>query len=210
MCTRFYVEPKSEELDEIIAAAVGSPLARRFLTAGSAVTTAGEVRPTNVVPVIAPDRSGRPSVFPMRWGFRIPGRQLIINARSESAAVRPTFRDSWSSHRCVIPASWYYEWEHFEDPLGRKKTGDKFAIQPAGQDLTWLCGLYRIEDGFPVFTVLTKDASGDLRKIHDRMPVILPGELTDRWIDPRTRPEDLMSSAIDDLVADRISSSEGS
>ena len=205
MCTRFYIEPRSEELDEIMKAAMKTGLARKFLIAGSAVLTSGEIRPTNVVPVIAPNKDGKRTVFPMRWGFRIPGRSLVVNARTETAAVRPTFRDSWRQHRCVIPASWYFEWEHLDAPGGKTKTGDKFAIQPNGQSVTWLCGLYRIEDGFPAFTVLTREPSDAVRRIHDRMPLILPEEMTDAWISPEQKPEDIIRYAVTDLVMERVS-----
>ena len=193
MCTRFYIEPRSEELDEIMEAAMKTGLARKFLIAGSAVLTSGEIRPTNVVPVIAPNKDGKRTVFPMR---------------SETAAVRPTFRDSWRQHRCVIPASWYFEWEHLDAPGGKTKTGDKFAIQPNGQSVTWLCGLYRIEDGFPAFTVLTREPSDDVRRIHDRMPLILPEEMTDAWISPEQKPEDIIGYAVTDLVMERVSAEE--
>ena len=208
MCTRFYIEPRSEELDEIMEAAMKTGLARKFLIAGSAVLTSGEIRPTNVVPVIAPNKDGKRTVFPMRWGFRIPGRSLVVNARTETAAVRPTFRDSWRQHRCVIPASWYFEWEHLDAPGGKTKTGDKFAIQPNGRSVTWLCGLYRIEDGFPAFTVLTREPSDDVRRIHDRMPLILPEEMTDAWISPEQKPEDIIGYAVTDLVMERVSAEE--
>ena len=208
MCTRFYIEPRSEELDEIMEAAMKNGLARKFLIAGSAVLTSGEIRPTNVVPVIAPNKDGKRTVFPMRRGFRIPGRSLVVNARTETAAVRPTFRDSWRQHRCVIPASWYFEWEHLDAPGGKTKIGDKFAIQPNGQSVTWLCGLYRIEDGFPAFTVLTREPSDDVRRIHDRMPLILPEEMTDAWISPEQKPEDIIRHAVTDLVMERVSAEE--
>ena len=208
MCTRFYIEPRSEELDEIMEAAMKTGLARKFLIAGSAVLTSGEIRPTNVVPVIAPNKDGKRTVFPMRWGFRIPGRSLVVNARTETAAVRPTFRDSWRQHRCVIPASWYFEWEHLDAPGGKTKTGDKFAIQPNGRSVTWLCGLYRIEDGFPAFTVLTREPSDDVRRIHNRMPLILPEEMTDAWISPEQKPEDIIRYAVTDLVMERVSAEE--
>ena len=208
MCTRFYIEPRSEELAEIMEAAMKTGLAGKFLIAGSAVLTSGEIRPTNVVPVIAPNKDGKRTVFPMRWGFRIPGRSLVVNARTETAAVRPTFRDSWRQHRCVIPASWYFEWEHLDAPGGKTKTGDKFAIQPNGRSVTWLCGLYRIEDGFPAFTVLTREPSDDVRRIHNRMPLILPEEMTDAWISPEQKPEDIIRYAVTDLVMERVSAEE--
>ncbi len=107
MCTRFYIEPETEELRQYLEEAKQSRLGRQFLRAGSPVLTAGEIRPTCVVPVIASGRDRKPGVFPMRWGFQIPGGSLLVNARSETAARKPTFRDAWKNHRCVIPASWY-------------------------------------------------------------------------------------------------------
>ena len=61
-------------------------------------------------------------------------------------------------------------------------------IQPEGSAVTWLAGLYRIEDisgiQVPVFTVLTREPSEEIRYIHDRMPVILPGVDIEKWIKP--------------------------
>ena len=203
MCTRFYIEPESEELAEIIERARKTQLADRFLYAGGALLTSGEIRPTNVAAVIAPNRDGKASVFPMRWGYQIPGASLVVNARSETAGTKPTFREDWKTHRCIIPASWYFEWEHFKTPSGRTKTGDKYSIQPAGASATWLCGLYRMEDKFPVFTVLTKEPTEDLRRIHDRMPVMLPKEMIRDWINPKNKPEELLPHALTDMVFDK-------
>ncbi len=203
MCTRFFIEPDNEEFREIIAQARRSKLAEQFLKAGSPLIASGEVRPTALVPVIAPNTKGEICVFPMKWGFQIPGHPLIVNARSETAAVRPAFRESWEKHRCVIPASWYFEWEHFPTPSGKMKTGEKYAIQPRNASLTFLCGLYRMEEGFPVFAVLTREPTEALRKIHDRMPLILPRERIAEWVRPETKPETMLSRAVTDLVAEK-------
>ena len=170
MCTRFYVEPDTEEIREIIAEVQRSQLSGKFIKAGNAILTSGEIRPTNVVPVIASSRAGRRNAFPMKWGFQIPGRSLLVNARVETAAEKPTFKEAWEKHRCIVPASWYYEWEHLTGNSGQKKVGDKYMIQPKGSSMTWLAGLYRIEDGLPVFAVLTREPTEDLKRIHDRMP----------------------------------------
>ncbi len=99
----------------------------------------------------------------MKWGFTLPGsKQPLVNARVETAADKPTFSESWRWHRCIIPASWYYEWQHYKTDDGKNKTGDKYLIQPKDSSATWLGGLYRIEDDLPVFTVLTKAPTEEL------------------------------------------------
>ncbi|MBR5065972.1 MAG: SOS response-associated peptidase family protein [Oscillospiraceae bacterium] len=204
MCVRFIMYSQPRDQDDFISEMMQSSLIKKFRDAGACVLTGGEARPTNVVPVIAPDRNGIKTVFPMRWGFRVPGLSLVVNARTETAAVRPTFRDAWRQHRCAIPAESYIEWEHIAAPNGKTRTGDKFSIHPAEEPVTWLCGLYRIEDGLPVFTVLTREPSESVRHIHDRMPLILPESLIDAWVDPGRRAEDLLGHAVTALAADRM------
>ena len=121
-----------------------------------------------------------------------------------TAAVKPTFRDAWKSHRCIVPASYYFEWEHMVNNRGKKHTGDKYMIQPAGDSMTWLCGLYRIENNFPVFVVLTREPGGQIRFFHDRMPLILTGELVNDWIRPDTKPENLLGNALTDMVFEKV------
>ena len=76
-----------------------------------------------------------------------------------------------------------------------KKTGDKFMIQPKGATITWLCGLYRMENGLPTFVILTKEPSEEIRFIHDRMPLIMPQSFVGDWIKPENSPADLLKEA---------------
>ena len=175
-----------------------SPLVKRWEKDGSGFVTEGEVRPADIVPVLAPDRSGKPAVYPMKWGFT--GRSLLLNARVETAAEKPTFRTAWRRNRCIVPAAWYFEWEHITGSDGRKRTGEKYRIRPKNVGLTWLCGLYRIEEGRPVFVVLTREPGEGIRFIHDRMPLILPKERTGEWLRPESRPEDLLAGALTDMA----------
>ena len=149
MCGRYFIE-ESPELRPIIEAMNHSPLVAKFQKS-LAVLSQGEIRPTNVAPVIASSKAGNRAVFPMKWGFT--GKTLLINAKTETAAFKPTFREAWASHRCIVPASWYFEWEHMTMNDGKKKTGDKFMLQPKGSPVTWLCGLYRIEEGLPCYVI---------------------------------------------------------
>lgn len=192
----------TREIQDLIDEAQAMKLTRRFVEAGKPLVTSGTVRPTDVVPVIAPDRNGSRRVFPMKWGFQTPGRSLLVNARSETAGVKPTFSEAWERRRCIIPASWYFEWEHFLSPNGKKKTGDKYIIQAKG-DVTWLCGLYRIEGGLPEFVVLTREPSEELARIHDRMPLILPEERIDEWIRPGVKAEKMLGYALTDMIAEK-------
>ena len=200
MCGRYFIE-ESPELRPIIEAMNRSPLVARFQQ-HSAILTSGEIRPTNVAPVIASNRSGNRAVFPMKWGFT--GKTLLINAKTETAAIKPTFRDAWASHRCIVPASWYFEWEHLTSNDGKKKTGDKFMLQPKGAAVTWLCGLYRIEEGLPCYVILTREPSDGVRFIHDRMPLMLPEQYVDEWIKPDSAPEKIIQAAQTEILYERV------
>ena len=205
MCTRYALEKDLPELKDIIAAAERSSLTTKFkATHARPLITNGEVRPTDIVPVIAPNSKGIRSVFPMQWGFLArDNRRTLFNARMETAGQKPTFKEAWQSHRCIIPASYYYEWEHFKSPDGKVKTGCKYAVQPAGCTVTWLCGLYRIEDGYPVFVVLTRNPTAELSRIHDRMPLMLPEDRIEEWISPSSKPEDVIHYALTDMIIEK-------
>ena len=194
MCCRYYME-MSPELKPFVDAVRGTALLDRMVAQlGRPLVDAGEVRPTDIAVAVAPDRSGRRAAFPMIWGFTGPASSLF-NARVETAARKPLWKESWERRRCVIPASWYYEWEHFSSPDGKQKTGDRYAIQPKGRTLTLMAGLYRIEDGFPHFSILTREPGEELRFIHDRMPVILSSEAAGRWIDPALPADEIRQLA---------------
>lgn len=200
MCCRYWTD-KSPELRAIVEEMNRSSLVKKWQNTTS-VKSYGEIRPTDVVPVIAPDRTGARAVYPMKWGYT--GKQLLLNARTESAGKKPTFRDDWAKHRCIVPASWYYEWEHRRGSDGKVYTGDKYMIQPKNSTMTWLCGLYRIEEGLPVFVVLTREPGEEIRFIHDRMPLILPENLVGQWIRPDTRPESLLEYALTEMVYEKV------
>lgn len=111
MCGRYWLD-EDPALRPIVEEMNRSPQVDKFQRT-TAITTSGEVRPTDVVPVIASSKAGDKRVFPMQWGFN--ERTLLINARVETGSTKPTFREAWLSHRCIVPASYYFEWEHFMD-----------------------------------------------------------------------------------------------
>ena len=197
MCCRYYME-SSEELRPYVEAAKRSPLTDTISSAMCRpMVTDGEVRPADIAPVIARGRSGHNLVVPMKWGFS--GKSLVFNARSETASVKPMFREAWAGRRCTVPASCYFEWEHRVSPEGKKVIGGKYRLQ-AGSGLTWLCGLFRVEEGVPCFVILTREAGESIRFIHDRMPLILPADTAREWLLPSADPDRLLPLAREDLL----------
>lgn len=200
MCCRYYLERTDTSLLQYADAAAHSPLLDRFQrTLSKTLLSAGEVYPDSVVPVIATSKSGAQACFPMQWGFHMKNRPLLMNARAETASEKPMFQEAWHAHRCVVPASWYYEWEHFLRPNGKKETGSRYLIQPKDEQLTWLCGLYRMEEGLPRFVILTRAPSDSVSFLHDRMPLMLRKQDAFQWISPDTRPEEIAFRAVTDL-----------
>ena len=192
MCGRYYIaeDDLSQELERIIA-----EINRKKTPEG--LKTAGEIRPCDVAPVIANSRRQDVQPFAMRWGYSYPESRPVINARSETAAEKPLFRDGMQRRRCLIPASHYFEWE--------KRDGKrvKYAIRPAHADTLYLAGIYHFEnhDGVtvPSFVILTREAAPDIAFIHNRMPVILSEERAADWLNPDNDAEEVIRAALQDM-----------
>ncbi|MGO2061082.1 MAG: SOS response-associated peptidase [Microbacterium gubbeenense] len=141
---------------------------------------------------------------PARWGL-VPGwaKDLSVgarafNARSETVAEKRTFAPAFAKRRAVVPATGYYEWKVTDDgklPL---------FIHPAGGEPMLFAGLYEWwkdpQDAWVLsFTILTRDAVGDLGSIHHRMPVFLDSDHADAWLDTDIdAPHDILEAALDD------------
>ena len=212
MCCRYFIDDKADELLPYFESAVHSSLTDKLVAKlGKPLVTTGEVRPTNMTAGIALNKRGIVSTFPMVWGYSVQGgRGPVFNARSETAAEKPLFKEGWKNHRCIIPASYFFEWGYPADEAengtaGRQKT--KFAIQPKGACSTWLAGIYRLEESngvqFPAFTILTKEATGQMSSIHERMPVMLRQDQISDWLSPDIDPEGIVRRSIRDLVIEK-------
>jgi len=185
MCGRYRIDDgrDSIELHEII-----EEVNRRVVV--EPIKTSGDVFPTDIAPVIANSRSMAPTPFAMQWGYTLPDGKRIINARSETAESKPMFRDGMLQRRCAVPATNYYEWEK----TGSSRT--KYAIWPTDSDLFYMAGIYRIEAGKPVFSILTRDPADSISFIHNRMPVILPHDMMKDWLNPRFAASNLLKNAV--------------
>ena len=201
MCGRFYVDKDIpiEELKAIIEEA--DRRLRNTAGAEQLKMPLGEIFPTNIVPVIAPNKQRVATPYPMQWGFtKFDGKGQIINARSETALEKPMFRKPMLERRCLIPATNYFEWQKVET----KKI--KHALKDPQSQLIYMAGIYRYEADkpLPVFVILTRDAAPGIRYIHDRMPVILPREARDAWVSDSEDITGIMSEALDDISAEAV------
>jgi putative SOS response-associated peptidase YedK len=164
--------------------------------------------PTQLAPVARAGDDGALRLEPLRWGL-VPSWSKdasigarTINARSESAHEKPSFRSAWKQRRCLVPASWFYEWQR----VGTKKVPLRIERRD-GEPLTF-AGLWERwkgnaeTPGFDSFTILTTAANGTLSPLHDRMPVILADQgARERWLDlRRDDAAALMAPAADDLL----------
>jgi putative SOS response-associated peptidase YedK len=148
------------------------------------------IAPTQPVPVIRqhPKEPVR-ELSLMRWGL-IPswakdpsGSASMINARAETAAIKPAFRDALKSRRCLIPADGFYEWSR----TGKAKQPYCFEVNDG--ELFAFAGIWeRWKDpsGSWVKTcsILTTTPNAVTSAVHDRMPVILDPDTYELWFDP--------------------------
>ena len=183
MCGRYKIEDRipEERLTELVFQALR--IAGKMKVEMKA---SGEIRPTDVAPVIAPSSRDRTlGAFPMQWGFTHPKRgMLVFNTRMETAQEREMFAGSVNDRRCLIPASLYYEWKKV-DP----KRKERYAFRTKDGSPLYMAGLYiRTSDQhrLPCFTILTQDAEKTIRDLHPRMPVLVPYSRAEEWLSPDT------------------------
>jgi putative SOS response-associated peptidase YedK len=151
------------------------------------------IAPGQDVATIHQSDDGRRELAPRRWGLvpqwakdvRIGSR--LINARSETADAKPSFRDAMRRRRCLLPADGFYEWA----ASGAGPRQPYYIVRP-DRDCFALAGLYerwRAPEGdwLETCTVLTTRANAVLAAIHARMPVILPPSSWEGWLDPEQR-----------------------
>ena len=196
MCGRYYIddEDAAEELRQIIEEV------NRKNNGDAHIKTSGEIRPTDIVPVVVNSKKDNPMAFAMKWGYTLPDGKSVINAKSETATTSYMFRDGMEQRRCLIPATNYFEWQ--ELTKGKKI---KYDIRSSIGDFIYMAGIYRWEGKQPVFSILTRDPAESILHIHDRMPVILPADIAHDWLNPRYDANEIVAHAVLDVVATAVS-----
>jgi len=199
MCGRFNIT--ADPLTRLLMELVNMPYAGRdnFNAA-----------PTEMIPVvrIAPpghEREGEPELVSMRWWLtpywskEVSAKYSMFNAKSESAATSPAFREPFRKRRCVVPVTGFYEW-------CRSQTGKApWLIRSSRHSGLLLAGLWdhwrnaQTGEELLSFTVLTAPAHPDFAFIHTRQPVMLSIPEARRWLEPK-----IPTSEMTDLFGSRL------
>ena len=180
-------------------------IARLFgVDAAPAVEPRWNIAPTRYVASLRADAEGHRTLSMLYWGL-VPSwakersiGQRMNNARGETLAEKPSFRNAWRRRRCLVLADGWYEWQrvgtakqpyffHFADgePFGMAGLWESWRDPESGDRLESCC-------------IVTTAARGVAAPVHDRMPVIVPRDRHAAWLDPRLTE----TSAFDELIAD--------
>ena len=176
MCGRFTLTAELEKVAELYEVETEEFAPPRY-----------NIAPTQPVVVIFQD-FGKRELCLMRWGFvpswvKNPGDfSLIINARSETVTYKPSFKSAIRHRRCIIPATGFYEWHR------NGTTRTPYFIKPRHQEIIGFAGIYETyahKNGSEIDTVcfLTTQAGPDIAHIHHRMPIPVPVDKAERWLD---------------------------
>ena len=182
MCGRYYLDDETAGEIEKLIRQVDKKLRQDSMAAIRKITEK-DMYPTQMAPVLAGKGSALCCGW-QRWGF--PGfqkKQVIFNARCESAMEKPMFRDSIRHGRIVIPAAWFYEWNQ------RKEKNTFYRKDTSVLFMAGCCRQY--EDGVR-FVILTTGANASMKPVHDRVPLILEEKEIVPWILDEEEAEGLL------------------
>ncbi len=196
MCGRYTIIATAEEIEKRFKVEVPPNYQPHYNAA-----------PSQILSVITNERPEGISFF--QWGL-IPSwakdmkiGSKLINARAESIAEKPVFRNAFRKRRCLVIADGYYEWHKIS-----KTSKMPYRITIDTNRLFSFAGLWEIyhnENDSPIhsFTIITTKANEIISTLHDRMPVILSPEAERLWLDPRT-PEKDLHSILQPLEAEKV------
>lgn len=156
MCARYWVDL------EALSPSTRALFENFIADAKNGCVRIGEIAPGDKALVFTQDGAQL-----MAWGFTQEEGKRIFNARAETLETKPMFREHAVKHRCLVPASGFFEWK--TTAAGKVKYGFRFK----DRDML-MAGVYREEVDGPHYVIVTSDAVGEIANIHDRMPLV-PG-----------------------------------
>lgn len=193
MCGRFTNKAKPEEIEKEFHVKISQD---------NLFKPRYNIAPTQIIPAIL-ESDGERIINGLKWGL-IPHwskddsfAAKLINARAETLAEKPSFRDAFKKHRCIIPASGFYEWD-------KKSSGAKqpFYFYLKDKEVFGFAGLWEqwldkeTGEQIETCTIITTEANEVLEPIHDRMPVILKSKDYNQWLDEKQKDTDKLQKLL--------------
>lgn len=202
MCGRYTLSAPGDVVADLFALDALGTLAHRY-----------NIAPTQESAVVRRADDGARRLETLRWGLipswaRDPAMgNRLINARAETAAEKPAFRDSFRRRRCLVVADGFYEWK--KQPSGKQPYWfHRTDLRPfafAGLWDRWRAHEQPDSEPVETFTILTTEANATVEPVHSRMPVIVAEEAGfAAWLDPDAehgKLEELLATAAPDLLA---------
>lgn len=200
MCGRFALTASPQQVAQAVAVERLEAFPPRY-----------NIAPTQPILAVLNDAAGERVGLLVRWGF-VPAWvkdpadfSLLINARSETASTKASFKNAMRHRRALVPASGFYEWSR---PASGKGRGQAYWVRPRDGGLVTFAGLvetWQSREGAEIDTacILTSQANAAMSAIHARLPVIIHPADHERWLDCRTQEprdvDDLLEPVADDF-----------
>ncbi len=184
MCGRYHINDETAKQIETLIRQADEKLRRESAAALLRISET-DVYPSDEAPILLP-ADGRITCAWLRWGFPLQpdqGKGLVFNARCESAAQKPLFRDGIRHRRIVVPAAAFYEWD---------RAKSKYTFRKDNGGVLFLAGCCRQYKDGEHFVILTTEANGSMKPVHDRMPLVLSDTEAVDWILDAGRTDSLL------------------
>ncbi|MCB1923237.1 MAG: SOS response-associated peptidase [Gammaproteobacteria bacterium] len=181
MCGRYFLHSTADTLTQLFGEMPMPLLAARY-----------NIAPSQPVPVVRENAAGRREMVLLRWGL-VPGwskgpdpRYSMINARAETVANKPAYRNAFRYRRCLIPADGFYEWRALGDA---KQPYVLRARDRAPMALAGLWEHWQDDQGNELEScvILVRAANSQVSPVHDRMPVVVAPQSFDLWLDTQAQ-----------------------
>jgi putative SOS response-associated peptidase YedK len=170
------------------------------------------IAPTQLIDIIREREGGGREVAAVRWGFvpewspsPSPGQAPLINARCETAATKPTFRNAFKRRRCLVPVDGFFEWKK----IGKSRQPFLFRMRstkPFALGALWERCQSDPSARLESCVILTTAANELAAALHDRMPLIIPAEAFETWLDPGNEDVAQLESILRPYPADKMES----
>lgn len=190
MCARYFID---RDFDKMISIRLGR-IVDAVLENSDDIT---DVHPSDEGLIIEKEAFEKDdphlTLTPMKWGFPCYDKKgLIINARAENIEERKSFVKGINHNRCIVPVSGFYEWDD---------NRDKVTFRDPGGSVLLLAAIFDSFNGENRFTIITRDANPCVKPFHDRMPLIITGNMLEKWFSPEFR--EVLTSGMPELSSSR-------